>query len=100
MIIGVGMFFLRGGDMATLTGKSETFESNAEIATKKVFRIHAATPSVITAEESVVGAKVGIIFGYFCISPITVGLSKCVCAPQAHVQFVIGIPFLTRWRPW
>src|SRR4029450_11557005 len=83
--------------LAGVQGKS--LNPDTSIAAEEIFDVAAASPRVIAANVTVVGAEHGTAFTG-ALNDVDqrrirreLGVGKCVGAPEIHIPFVIAVPF-------
>src|ERR1043166_1078534 len=88
---------------AILAGvEDKSFDPHTKVAAEEIFYVAAATPCVVAADVTVVGAKHWIAFTRTLnhIYQPQVGIVFSVCesigAPEIHIPFVVAVPFRTR----
>src|SRR5439155_12121439 len=84
--------------------QSKSFNAQTNIATEKILNVGTATPGVIAANVTVVGAKHGAAL----TSTLhdvhqrrirsEFGVGECIGTPEVHIPFAIAVPFGTRGR--
>src|SRR5437773_4424408 len=84
--------------------QSKSFNAQTNVATEKILNVGSATPGVIAANVTVVGAKHGAAFTGTLHDVhqrrirSELGVGECIGAPEIHIPFAIAIPFGTWWR--
>src|SRR2546423_6415888 len=79
--------------MGSAPCESKTSEANPQITAEEVFYIDPPAPGVIAAEKTIVAAEDSFIISHLPFGASTFGFGKSVGAPDAHVPFLVAIPF-------
>ena len=81
--------------------QNKSFDTDTSIATEEIFDVAAATPGVIAANVTVVGAEHGTAFtgALYDVDQRRIrselGVGECIRAEEVHIPFAVAVPLRT-----